>query len=331
MLINDSEQYRRTPFMNEAEIEGVVQKHADLLFGSNILYLSQTRIRTMGGKGSIPDAIVIDLEREEWYLVEAERAVHGTWDHIAPQVSKQLAALTFADTRQAILQSALSQVAQDPKQLQIFTDLEIQQIEIHGYIQQILQKPVVIAIPIDGIPKDLTDWIQTLRNHTRVWLLEKFVSVGDESKVLYSLPDENLPTIETVDPKTSGGQTVTTRSSQPYQELIETGLLKPGESLHMEYGPRGAPRQKYSATVREEGLEIDGKVFSASYAAVHCINKAGSPRKTANGWILWRNANGQLLNDLYQKLRDMSEDESAKDGAQADAAVGLGVEQDAYN
>jgi hypothetical protein len=195
----------------------------------------------MGGKGSIPDAIVIDLEREEWYLVEAERAVHGTWDHIAPQVSKQLAALTFADTRQAILQSALSQVAQDPKQLQIFMDLEIQQIEIHGYIQQILQKPVVIAIPIDGIPKDVTDWIQTLRNHTRVWVLEKFVSVDDEDKVLYSLPDENLPTIETVDPKKSGGQTVTTRSSQPYQELIEAGILKPGESLHMEYGPRGAP------------------------------------------------------------------------------------------
>jgi hypothetical protein len=77
-------------------------------------------------------------------------------------------------------------------------------------------------------------------------------------------------------------------------------------------------------------LEIDGKVFSASYAAVHCINRAGSPRKTANGWILWRNANGQLKNDLYQKLREMPEDENVKHGAHADAPAGLGVKQEVF-
>jgi hypothetical protein len=309
MLINESEQYRRAPFLNEAEIETVVQKYADQLFGSNILYLSQTRIVTHGGKGSIPDAIVIDLENEQWYLVEAERAVHGTWEHIAPQVSKQLAALAFADTRAAILRSALNQVAQDTKQLQIFTELEISQIEIHGYIHGILQRPVIIAIPIDGIPKDLTDWIQTLRNQTRVWLIEKYVSTVDATRVLYSLPDENLPTLETHATTRPGTQAVTTRSSQPYQELIASGLLKPGEQVYMEYGPRGIPRQKYFGVARDDGLEIDGQVYSVSYAAVQCMNKAGSPRKTANGWVLWRAMNGQLLDELYQQLNAQGTEE----------------------
>jgi hypothetical protein len=303
MLINDSDQYRRASFLNEAEIEGVVQRYAEQLFGSSILYLSQRRIVTLGGKGSIPDAIVIDLEGEEWYLVEAERAVHGTWEHIAPQVSKQLAALTFADTRQAILESALTQVAQDPKQLQMFNDLDIPQIEIHGFIQRILKKPVTIAIPIDGVPKDLTDWIQTLRNQTRVWVIEKFVSTADPNRILYSLPDENLPTIETAGTSGAGGQAVTTRSSQPYQELISSKLLVPGQQLYMEYGPRGAARQKYIAIAREEGLEVDGQVYSVSYAAVHCMNKAGSPRRTANGWVRWRTMTGELLDDLYQKIK----------------------------
>jgi Restriction Enzyme Adenine Methylase Associated len=316
MLINDTETYRRASFVNEAEIENVVQKYADRLFGSSILYLSQTRIATMGGKGSIPDAIVIDLEGEQWYLVEAERAIHGTWEHIAPQVSKQLAALTFPDTRQAILQSALTQIAQDQNQLQIFTDLEISQIEIHGYIHAILQKPVIIAIPIDGIPKDLTDWMQTLRNQTRVWFIEKYVATTDSTRVLYSLPDENLPTIETSIGGSSTTTAVTTRSSQPFQELLEAGILKTGEELFMEYGPRGQPRQKYTAIVHPDGLSIDGQVYSASYAAVYFINKAGSPRKTANGWILWRNSEGKYLDDLYTEFK------AAKSSSAGEPATG---------
>lgn len=315
MLISDNEQYVRGPFENEAEIEGVVQRFAEQLFGASIIYLPQTRIVTLGGKGTIPDAIVIDLEGEQWYLVEAERAVHGTWEHIAPQVSKQLAALAFPDTRQAILQSALALISQDEKYIPLFSDLEISQIEIHGFIQRILQKPVIIAIPIDGVPKDLTDWIKTLRNQTRVWVIEKYVSTSDATRVLYSLPDENLPTIETGGTSRVGGQSVTVRSSQPYQELIESGLLNPGDQLYLEYGPRGEPRKKYFGTARETGIEVDGTVFSASYAAVACINKAGSSRKTANGWTMWRTMEGELIDDLYQRIKATKGKEETDEGS----------------
>ena len=110
MLINEQEIYIKTPFDDEKEIETVVTKYAEYLFGSNIIYLPQTRIKTIGGKGTIPDAIVIDFESEEWYIVEAERAIHGTWDHIAPQISKQLAAVESSETRELILQSALKEI-----------------------------------------------------------------------------------------------------------------------------------------------------------------------------------------------------------------------------
>lgn len=71
----------------------------------------------------------------------------------------------------------------------------------------------------------------------------------------------------------------------------------------MEYGPRGLPRQKYFAVVHADGLAIDEQVFSVSYAAVYCMNKAGSPRKTANGWVLWRTMSGDYLDTVYTKLQ----------------------------
>jgi hypothetical protein len=38
----------------------------------------------MGGKNTVPEPIMIDVESEEWFVVEAERAAHDIWEHIAP-------------------------------------------------------------------------------------------------------------------------------------------------------------------------------------------------------------------------------------------------------
>ena len=86
--------------------------------------------------------------------MEAERASHGTWEHIAPQVSKQLAALAFPATRQVLLELALAQIGQQPALLQVFNELGISQLEVHGHLQKILHKPATIAIPIDAISLD---------------------------------------------------------------------------------------------------------------------------------------------------------------------------------
>ena len=62
MLINDSQQFVRTHFDSEAEIESVVQKYAEQPFDSSIIYISQTKISILGGKNTVPDAIVIDVD-----------------------------------------------------------------------------------------------------------------------------------------------------------------------------------------------------------------------------------------------------------------------------
>jgi hypothetical protein len=303
MLINDQKQYARAPFRDEAEIESVVQRFAEQLFGSAIIYLPQARIRTAGGRGTVPDAIVIDVESSEWYIVEAERSVHGTWEHIAPQVSRQLAAVVSPETLSGVLRLALEAVSSDAELKEAFRNLGVTELAIHGHIERILRRPPTIAIPIDGIPRDLQEWIVTLRTNVKLWVIEKFVSVFDDQDTLYLLPDENQPTLSTTQRAGSDLATVQTSSSQPFQELVNARPDLIGQTMTLEYGPRGGQRRTFSGTLRADGIEIDGRVYSLSYGAVHCMAQAGSTRRTANGWVMWRAPSGELLSQIYEQMR----------------------------
>jgi hypothetical protein len=300
MLINDHEQFNRVPFTDEAEIEEVVRKYSTSLFGPHIIYLPQRKVSTLGGTGTVPDAIVIDLKAEEWYLVEAERGCHGTWQHIAPQVSKQLAALSSPAMKDSLLKLTVNQIGQNPALKQVFAELGIPDIEVHGKLQAILVKPATIAIPIDEVPIDLNDWLVTLRNSAKVWTLGKYVSASDPKQVLYSLPDETLPTLATV--STQDGNKITVTRSHAYQKLMASGLLPEGTVLTMDYGPRGNPRQTFKGIVRQDGIEVDGKVYSPSAAAGYCMQQVIGAARSANGWVWWKTPDGKTIDEIYQEI-----------------------------
>jgi hypothetical protein len=313
LLVSKSESYMKAAFTDESEIERVVQTYAEQLFGSSILYLPQTRISTIGGRGTIPDAIVLDIGTNEWYLVEAERAIHGTWEHIAPQVSRHLAAVAAPRSLEVVIELALDLLRSSSDLREMFRDVGISELEIHGRLQGILRKAPTIAIPIDALPRDLAEWAQTLRNNVKIWVLEKYVSTSDPNRILYSLPDENFPTLSTSPASAGVVSDLRTAGSQPFQELINAMPQLVGQKLRLEYGPRGGERRTFEGVFRPDGVEVDGKVYSPSYAAVYCIQKAGSPRKTANGWIMWRTEDGDFLADLYGRLRsDQTRSENAE-------------------
>lgn len=303
MLVGQSETYMRAAFADEAEIEGVVQTYAEQLFGSSIIFLSQTRISTIGGRGTVPDAIVLDVASSEWYLVEAERAIHGTWEHIAPQVSRHLAAVAAPHTTEILVRLALEQLRSHMEVREMFRDIGIGELEAHGRLQSILRKPPTIAIPIDALPRDLAEWAQTLRNVVKIWLIEKYVSTSDSNRVLYSLPDENFPTLSTSAGTSGAVRELRSPGSEPFQELIAAMPSLIGQKLKLDYGPRGSERRTFEGVLRSDGVEVDGRMFSPSYAAVHCMKKAGSSRNTANGWLMWRTEEGDSLADLYDRLR----------------------------
>jgi hypothetical protein len=301
MIVRGSDKYFRAPFSDEGEIERVVKDYAEYLFGSSILFLPKSKINTIGGTGTIPDGFVIDVESEEWFMVEAELATHGTWQHIAPQVSKQLAATDSLMTRESLLKVCLEMVKRDKTAAGVFADLDIPQLEIHGKLQVILAKPPTIAIPIDGVPPDLQSWVKTLKFPVKIWLIEKYQSL-DGKTVFYSIPDENVPTLTTQTAKGEALSTLFNRLSQPYQDVLQSGLIDEGQTVLLDYGPRGKAKKQWKGILRKDGVEIDGKIMSLSAAAVYCIQQAGSPRGTANGWIMWKTEDGTYLDEFYNKV-----------------------------
>jgi hypothetical protein len=188
----------------------------------------------------------------------------------------------------------------------MFAELEINEIEIHGRLNRILRKAPTVAIPIDSIPGDLTEWVQTLRNTVKIWVLEKYVSTADSTRVLYSIPEENVPTLTSR--PTDGGVATTVRSSasEVWRELLAAVPALLNRPLYLEYGPRGSPKKTFQGIVREGGIEIDGTVYSPSYAAVECMRQAGSQRRTANGWTMWKTVEGELIDDVYERIKQQT-------------------------
>jgi hypothetical protein len=106
-----------------------------------------------------------------------------------------------------------------------------------------------------------------------------------------------------------------------YQDVMQAGLIHEGQRVILEYGPMGQPKQVFEGILRREGVEVDGRVMSLSAAAVYCIQKAGSDRKTANGWIMWKTEDGAYLSDFYNQVySDQRNDDDEGEFAQSEAA-----------
>ena len=301
MLIGEGKTYRKVAFENEAEIEGLVQKHSELLFGPYALLIPQSRISTTGGRSTVPDAVVIDLESNVWYLVEAERGIHGTWDHIAPQVSRQLTALRNAETTDHLVRIAIEALSQNDELREALTeDLGLQQISFFAKITDILRTRPTVAIPIDEIPDDLMEWANTLRHEVKVWRIQKYIGPNDD--ILYGFPEELTPDLSTSEDAGSSDSARRTTASKIFSDVVKAGFLSEGQCLWMDYGARGQERQRFEGIVRIEGIELEGRVYSPSAAAVICMQKSGSPRTTANGWTIWRDESGALIDDAAKQL-----------------------------
>ena len=113
MLLFDNRKFVITKFDNEDEIERVAIENAEFIFGPSSIYFPKTLIKTFDGTGTIPDGYVIDLDGKRWYIVEAELAHHSVWNHIAPQVAKQIIAANNPATKQKLIDVAIEQVRND--------------------------------------------------------------------------------------------------------------------------------------------------------------------------------------------------------------------------
>lgn len=301
MLILDNRKFIQAPFSSESELENVVIENAESIFGPSSIYFPKMLFKTGDGAGTIPDGFVIDPSTRQWFIVEAELSKHGVWTHIAPQVAKQIIAASQSISKQLLIELAIERIREDYHVKEKFLELGIDVIDIRRVLAEILDKKPVIGMPIDAVSRDLQEWAATLKNEVKLWIVKKYVEFGQAENVLYEVPEEYRPVLDTEDD--SGSQINMARYQVELSDLITAGLLNPNDKLHMTYGPKNSERKVYEATLLEDGsINLLGSSFSSpSYAALYGIQNAGSDRKTVNGWTSWKTSNGILIADLREK------------------------------
>ena len=121
--------YSKVQFKTDEEVEKVVVDNFKLLFGDYSILLPKSLIRTSGGKGTVPDGIIVDFKGNRWFILEVERGVHETWGHIAPQISKQLVAVMNRETKNKITELCIAEIGKQKEFSKLLeSDLKIQQI-----------------------------------------------------------------------------------------------------------------------------------------------------------------------------------------------------------
>jgi hypothetical protein len=307
MLILGERKFIEAAFDSEDELERVVVANSEYLFGPSSLYFPKALIRTKDGFGTIPDGFVIDLAARRWFVVEAELAKHSVWSHIAPQVAKQIIAAMNPASRQLLVDLIVEKVREDPSAMEKFTDEGIEVIDIRRVLGGILEANPTVGMPIDAISSDLREWASTLKVSVKLWIVRKHVEFGQPDRVLYEIPEEFRPALDTEEAADDISQQA--RYDVTISDLIGAHLLTRGQMLLMNWRPRNGEKRCFEGLVRDSGeIEVLGKPFaSPSYAAIYALQSAGSNRTTENGWVKWKTEDGVLLSTLrerYLKLHD---------------------------
>ncbi|AQT67388.1 hypothetical protein STSP2_00532 [Anaerohalosphaera lusitana] len=98
-------------------------------------------------------------------------------------------------------------------------------------------------------------------------------------------------------------------------DLIDADLLQVRQKLYFRYAPRGMERKTYKAIVLEDGsITTLGQNFSSlSYAAIACIQDAGSERTTTNGWDAWKTKDGCSMAQVREEYLRVKEQQAEEE------------------
>lgn len=310
MIIVQGRRFEERDFKDENELERVVLDNSEYIFGPDTISLGKRKISPSGGDGTIPDAIVIDITCKRWYIVEAELDCHDFWRHVAPQVSKQIAASMQRGTQERLIRLCIERIQESNEIMDSLARLGVPEIAIHRYIQEILNRDPIIAIPIDKTSQDLEDWAKTLRYDVRIWIIRKLVDPEHPDEPMFEIPDEEGYSVGN-----NTDQSAMKTFGVSISDLVKGAQLTVHEGLVMSYAPQGQPAVDYEATVSPSGgIQIGDRAFtSPSQAALSCMVDAGSTRRTVNGWTSWRTKVGNKL------LSELREEHIKKKSTESDA------------
>lgn len=117
------------------------------------------------------------------------------------------------------------------------------------------------------------------------------------------LSQSELPVVQIIMPHLETRSDFDVTEMTPLQELIQNGFLETGQKLIFNYKTEKGAERRFTGRVRPTGIEVSGRIFSVSFAAIHCIQSMGD-KKAINGWNAWETEQGDYLAEIYQRARE---------------------------
>ncbi len=206
MLIYGKSKFAKSPFTSEDELKKMVIENVDYFFGPSSFCLSGELISNKDGFEVFTDGFAVDLANRQWFIVNSSLAGDNVWNHIVPQVVRQLVAADQSTTKQLIIELIIQQLREDSGIMKKFNDegfgKEDEGVfldEIREVLVEIFGKKPVIGMPIDSISKDLRDWAGTLKSNVKLCTIEKYAENGNPENIIYEIPEEHNTELNTAE------------------------------------------------------------------------------------------------------------------------------------
>ena len=179
ILIKDGAKYFQTNFHGkELEFEKVVFTQYKHLFGDNAILFTKKKIQTATNIGTIPDAFIIDFEKEKWFIIEVEISNHDVYSHIVPQLTKFSSALNNPQTRKQLVKFFESEIRTDPYKKALL--LSNGKTEVFKTVSEILDSNPELIIIIEQQHDELTSIFNSLPFKTKINVFKTFTQNGLE-------------------------------------------------------------------------------------------------------------------------------------------------------
>jgi len=176
ILIKDNVKYLEYVFTKEIEFENTVFSQYKEIFGDKTILFDKQKIKTSTGIGTIPDAFIIDLEYEKWFIIEIELSRHDVYNHIVPQLTKFSSALNNIQTRKLLLKSFEKEIKEDPFKNAMF--IVSGKNEIYKTISEIIEKEPELIIVLEKPHKELMSIFNSLPFKTKINIFKTFTREG---------------------------------------------------------------------------------------------------------------------------------------------------------
>ena len=161
IVVKDGVRYLPHQYKDEIELENLVRKHIEFIFGNNSLFFEKNKIKSRAGIGSIPDGFVLLPLEQKWYIIEVELSQHPLYEHIVPQISKFYSAIKDPTTRRELINVFDEEVENNPNLNYKYKTIEIKK-ERYKLLTDVINRNPEITIIIDEKTRELEDVCDSL-------------------------------------------------------------------------------------------------------------------------------------------------------------------------